>query len=188
MGLEEIIKNIENDTKAKVKQILDDAQKEADKIKVDAELQASSHLNEVQVKANSDAKQIQMREMSRANTEAKAIFQSVLNESIKGSFNQVYDGLNDYVKSEDYSKLLAKLVQLASSELGEGCKIYVQKQDLQKVKGKQSANLLEAKEKFIGGLRGTSKDGKMYVDYSLEHIVESLRDQISVNILKSIND
>ncbi len=187
MGLEEIIKNIDIETKARAKQINDGAIIEARKTEDMAEEQAQAYLDEMKSKSDSDAKQLLTRELSRANIEAKGIYQKAVNDVINESFNALYDNLNEYTESADYSKLLAKLAKSAMEELGPGSRIILNKKDVQKVKAAvKEANIEESKEDFVGGLRATSKDGKMYVDYSLGKIIDSLKEQMAVKLLTLI--
>lgn len=187
MGLEEIIKNIDLETKARAKQLNDESIVAARKIEDEAEDQASSYLDEQKAKADNDAKQLLMREMSRANIEAKGIYQKAVNDVINESFDALYGNLNEYTESTDYSKLLAKLAKTATDELGAGCRIILNKKDVQKMKGTaKDITIEESKEDFVGGLRATSKDGKMYVDYSLGKIIESLKEQMAVKLLDLI--
>lgn len=188
MGLEEIIKNIETDTKSRAKQILDDAAAQAEKIYLDADASAKEHIEQVNAKAESDAKQLVLRELSRANIEAKGIYQNAVNDSINQSLDTLHNSLGEYMKSADYSKLLGKLATLAVGELGDGCTLLLQKTDLPKIKASQGSTVQEAKEEFVGGLRGYSKDKSMYVDFSLDKIIGSLKEDIAVRLLDLIKE
>jgi vacuolar-type H+-ATPase subunit E/Vma4 len=190
MGLEEIIKNIELDTKSKAKLILDDAATQAEKIYLEADARAKEHIEQVNAKAENDAKQLVMRELSRANIESKGIYQNAVNDSINHSLETLHGSLDEYMKGADYTKLLGKLAALAVGELGAGSTLLLQKADVQKVKTTaiKDATIQEAKEKFVGGLRGFSKDKSMYVDYSLDKIIESLKEDIAVKLLDLIKE
>jgi vacuolar-type H+-ATPase subunit E/Vma4 len=184
MGLEEIIKNIELDTEAREKQINEQAIAESRKIKEDAEGRAEKFLAQAMAKADNEAKQMLMRELSRANIEAKGIYQKAVNDAINKSFQSLFDNLEDFMETSGYAELLRKLAKLAVEELGSDSTIFLQKADIQKLKTTQKeGSIQEAKEEFVGGLRALSKDGKRYVDYSLEKIIESLRERMAVKLL-----
>lgn len=187
MGLEEIIKNIELDTKARAKQILDDAAAQAEKTYLDADAKATDYIGQMGARDDNEAKQLIVREQSRANIEAKGIYQRAVNDAINGSLITLHSSLGSYVQGADYPKLLGKLAQLAVSELGSGCTLFLQKKDVQRIK-QQNCTVEEAKESFVGGLRGVSKDGSMLVDYSIEKITDSLKDEIAVRLLDLIKE
>ncbi len=187
MGLEEIIKNIESDTKSKTKQIVDDAGAEAQKIKDAAAAEADEYTKSANAKADNDAKQLLMRELSRANIEAKGVYQNAVSSYINDSVKMLSNNIGEYMNSADYQKLLGKLAMLAVQELGSGCTLMLQKADIPKLKmAPKDAKIVESKEKFLGGLRGLSQDGTMYVDYSIEKIIDSLKDGIAVKLLDLI--
>ncbi len=189
MGLEEIIKNIEADTKAKSKQIVDAANAEAKKIEENAAAEAAEQTKDSNSKADSDAKQLLTRELSRANIEGKGIYQEAVNGYINDAMQTLGDNLGDYTASAEYQKLLGVIAATAVKELGPGCTLMLQKRDLQKLRGAgKDAKITESREQFAGGLRGLSQDGKMYVDYSLEKIIESLKDGIAVKLLDQIRE
>jgi len=187
MGLEEILKNIESDTKAKAKQIADSTEAEIDKINEQSLAEVEEYKKNARIKAENDAKQLMTRELSRANTEAKGVYQSAVNDYINDSMDSLNGTIDKYLEGPDYRKLLNKLAEMATRELGEGCTLMVQRRDAQKLKT-TGVKVAEATEEFLGGLRATSEDGKLYVDYSIEKIIELLRDSIAVRLLEKIEE
>ncbi len=188
MGLEEILKNIELETKAKTKQIANAADAEIRKIEEEGQAAVAGHRKSARIKAEADAKQLLTRELSRANTEAKGIYQNAVNNYINDSMTSLNDNIGSYLESQEYQKLLNTLAGMVTQELGQGCTIAVQKRDVPKLKQIKDVKVIEAKEKFLGGVRATSNDGKRYMDYSIEKIIESLRDSIAVGLLKMIKE
>jgi vacuolar-type H+-ATPase subunit E/Vma4 len=186
MGLEEILANIERDTKAKVAQIAEEAEKAAEREKQEAEKRADTYNKHMQQKAQSDTSRLLSRELSRANIEARKIYSEALEGTINRTLDSVRESLEDYAESADYPVLLNKLAQSASKELGGDCIIYVQKRDMPKLKKGKGADPQEAKEEFIGGLKGVSKDGKLSTDYTLENIFSQIREDMAVQILGMI--
>ena len=186
MGLEEIISNIDKDTKAKVASVLDEAAKETQRIREDAKKRADGNSAAMRYKAQSDAYRLVARELSRANIESRKIYQEALTGVIDGTLDSLYGALGEFVKTSEYATMLGKLEKQARKELGDNCTVYVQKTDSIRFKG--AANVKETKDKFIGGLVATSSDGRMSVDYTLESIFQGLREDMAIQILKQINN
>lgn len=188
MGLEEIIKDIDTDTKSRAKQVLDQAHSDAKKI-LDSSLAEEKAIYEAaESKAAIDSRQELVRETSRANVEAKGIYQQAVSEYIKTATDTLTKSLQAYANSAQYKKLMPKLAESASSQLGSGCTITVQARDLKLLSGASvgDAKITKSKEQFAGGLKAVSQDGKRYIDYSLESIAESLSDNIAVKLLGHI--
>ncbi len=183
MGLEEIIFSIENDTKAKVTKIIDDAKAEAARIRENAAKDAAEYTSEMRFRAQTEANQLIAREASKADIEAKQIYQNAMSSVLNDTISIIRENLSAYAKSDSYTKLLNKLAKRASDELGGDCTIMVQKNDIAKLRG-ASAKVVSSEEKFVGGLKAASKDQSMYVDYSLEAILESIKDQLATNLMK----
>lgn len=186
MGLEDILKNIESDTKAKVRQTVDQSISDAQVIADQAAAQADKIMKDSRAKAEMDAKQLQARELSRANIEAKNTYQNSVNKALGESFKAIQDGLWDYVNTDDYAKLLNKLAAMAISELGDGCTLVVQKKDIPKLKLRGNAKVEASDKEFVGGVIGVSANGMMSVDYSLEKVLDGMKDGIAVKLLDLI--
>lgn len=185
MGLEEIIDKIENDTEIKIKQIIDDARAKAAKIINDAKAKANQKTNEMKEKAENDSKQIVNREASRSMVEASQIYQEKLNSVVSNAISMIKNNTSSYTSSQNYSKLLSKLADNAVEALGENCSIYIQKNDMQKLKSARF-NISASQEQFSGGLKAVSKDQTMYVDYTLEKIIDGVSDRIAFEVLKMV--
>ena len=188
MGLEEIIKNIDSDTKARAQLIVDEATAKADGIRKSAQIEADKITDAANTKAEADAKLLTTRELSKANIEAKGIYQEAVNGSIEESMELVRKNLAPYTSSDSYAKLLAKLAKMAVDELGADCTLYVQKKDVERLAAAKVTNARESKEQFIGGLSGVSADKMRSVDFTLEKILEGLRENIAVKLLDQIKE
>ncbi len=187
MGLEEIIDKIESDTETKVKQIIDDAKSQAAKTLSDAKANANQRIKETREKAENDSKQIVNRETSRAMVEASQIYQERLSSVVSDAISMIKTGISSYTSNPSYAKLLAKLADMAIGELGDSCIIYLQKEDMQKFKA-QKFNVAASQEQFSGGLKAVSKDQTMYVDYTLDKIIEGMSDRIAFEVLKMVKE
>ncbi|MCL5100253.1 MAG: V-type ATP synthase subunit E family protein [Candidatus Marsarchaeota archaeon] len=187
MGLEDILENINRTTKESVKRITDEAKGEADSIRAEAEAKAQSIMQEYSAKAESDAKQLATRELSKASIAAKMEYSAEVNKRVSKAIDSIRGNLQKYAKSPAYRKLLAALAQKAAGELGEGCTLYVQEGDMQLIKqdGK-GFKVAKAKDRFAGGLKGSSIDGKREVDYTLEAILQGLHGKVALELVKLI--
>jgi vacuolar-type H+-ATPase subunit E/Vma4 len=187
MGLEEIVENIRSETETRVKRIIGAAKEEADKIIGATEVEAKAYLQREKENSEIEAKQLILRELSRANIEAKATLQESADSAIKKSIGLVNDQIDAYFETPAYAKLLNRLAQAARTELGDGCVLFLQERDLQKVKkAPEGAHIESSGEKFSGGLKGISKNNDMFVDYSMESIMKMLNDRMAVGIQNEI--
>jgi V/A-type H+-transporting ATPase subunit E len=186
MGLDEIIDKIENDAETRVRQIMDNAKAEADKIIKDAKAKADEKVAKAGAKAANESKMIIARESSKASVEASQMYQERLNDEVGKAMDSIRLDLPEYAKSEDYRKLLQKLALKASTELGDGCVVYVQKADAEKIKPGQGFGVSESQKSFAGGLEAVSKDGDRYVDYTLEALLSGIKDRVAVEVLKLV--
>ena len=187
MGLEEILDNIDRATEEEVQHILSDANGEAKRILAEAEASAREQEQAGVEKAESDARQLVARETSKASIAAKMAYYGEVNKRVGAAFEGVSGSLQAYTKTQGYKKLLNALAARAAKELGDGCTILVQQGDVQAVKaGKAKVSIGVAKERFAGGLKAASADGKQEVDYTLEALLERLRDRIAMKLLERI--
>ncbi len=183
VGLEEIVGRVSKDAGAKVREIIEQAQADALKIRDHADEEAELYLKERKSAADYEARQLILREASKAKVDAKSVYRDRISEILGGSFAQLESELEQYAKGEDYIKLLSKLMELAAEELGENCTLYMLEKDMRRVKFPAGANKGILKEETIGGLKGISEDGRLSVDFTLENIIELLRDSISAKAL-----
>ncbi len=187
MGLEEIISNIEGDTKAKVNKILDDAKAEAVKVRQNALKDAEEYTADMAARAQTEVNQLMAREQSRSDIEAKQIYNNTVNKTIDDALNVIKSNLASYAKSEQYQKLLSKLADRAVKQLGNDCIISATKADVAKLaKGKLKAKVVESDEDFSGGIKAVSEDGAMSVDYSLESLVNGMNNDLVTQLMKLI--
>jgi vacuolar-type H+-ATPase subunit E/Vma4 len=186
MGLEEIVARIEKDTELKVKKTLDDAGLKSQSIMDDAKKQAQDYLSGKLSAASEAAEMLVSKASSKADVEGAQIYQMALNNSIEKSIEDIRKQLAVYAKSEDYKRLLAKLSEAASKELGEGCIIMARKQDMVMIKPMQGVSVEQAKEAFSGGIVAYSADRKRSIDYTLDKLLDSIKDRVAVEILKRV--
>jgi vacuolar-type H+-ATPase subunit E/Vma4 len=122
---------------------------------------------------------------ARSDMAARQLYSEELEARMSDAFDWLKKGLPDYAKTKSYTALLKKLASMASEELGEGCRLIVKKEDLPKLKGVRGAEA-GGDNKSAGGLVGVSADGKRYIDFTLETLLEEMRDRMEVRFVKEI--
>ena len=136
-------------------------------------------------KAKSEAAQLLSSMKARSDMAARQIYNAELEAKISDAFDWLRKGLPDYAKTKSYAALLKKLAAMASEELGEGCRLIVRKDDLPKLKGVKGAEAGE-NVKSAGGLVGVSADSRRYIDFTLETLLNEIRDRLEVRFVKEI--
>jgi vacuolar-type H+-ATPase subunit E/Vma4 len=184
MGLDEIIDRIDDDTEAAVKRVMEDAKAEASKITEGGKAKAKQHIDQMKERAEMESKQMIARETSKARVEATQIYQQQLNRSVSDAIASIRADLPTYLSTPSYAKLLSKLAEMCESELGPDSTVYLQKEDINKLKQHGKLMVAESKEKFAGGLKGVSKEETLYVDYTLEKLLANMSDKIAFEILE----
>lgn len=187
MGLEEIIDDIEKKKQLETDRLIGDARAQASEIIKAAKDAASKKSKEILDAADLEAKQIKARELSKANIEAKRLVYSAMQESLDNAYKELRKNIASYLKSSQYKALLLKLYNTALDEIGEGCTVYVRKDDVQALEGlKRKAKILDAGSAFAGGLIAVSADGKKELDYSMDRILEIIKPRMYSKLLKLI--
>jgi vacuolar-type H+-ATPase subunit E/Vma4 len=187
MGLEEILKGIKSRKEATLAQIASDTKAQRDKIIGEAKEQAKAIAKEGRAHAKRDAELIEARETSKARIEGKMIYNNALNDRIEEALTSIRNDLGSFTKSNTYNKLLDKLANEVLAGLGNDCTIFANSNDIAYLKGRiKGGNLIQAKEEFIGGIKAVSKDGRREMDYSLESIMEGLRDGLASRIIEEL--
>ncbi len=161
------------------------AKKDAEDYESKALAEIEKSFRESTAKARSEAAQLLSSMKARSDMAARQIYNAELEARITDAFDWLRKGLPDYAKTKGYSALLKKLAAMASDELGEGCRLMVRKEDLQKLKGIKGAEAWE-NSKSAGGLVGVSADSKRYIDFTLETLLNETRDRLEVRFVKEI--
>ena len=117
------------------------------------------------------------RERSRANIEAKAAFQKGIDAEISRAISKLEGSIHRFIEGESYPKLLAKLAKDSYKLLGSGCIIEVGKGDDKRFKA-PSGCTVKTNDGIKGGLIAYSKDGKRYVDYTIDRMLERVRGKL----------
>lgn len=177
MGLEEILRNTEAEAEDRIASVLGKAKKESDAIKSNADSKAGAIIEEYRLRADREAKQLLAREKSRASIEAKAVFQGAIDAEVDRAIGELEGNMDGFVRGDGYARLLAKLAKEAHRLLGSGCAISVANGDEKKFKAPAGCTV-RADGSIKGGIIAYSRDGKMYVDYTLERILERVKSRL----------
>ncbi|MDD2439166.1 MAG: V-type ATP synthase subunit E [Methanosarcinaceae archaeon] len=179
MGLEIVVKDIQ-----------DGAQAEISRINADAEAKASEYINEARdsqkkmlgdslAKVEEDLQKMNQQVISSANLEVKRIALNKRKELLDTVYNQTVEKIKALPASEN-EKLLKYLIDKYESE---GNKIYSSK-DSEKLVKKLSSLTYAGNIKSIGGIVLENEDGTIRLDYTYDLILENVYERS----LKQISD
>ena len=177
--------SINKNAERKAEQIAQNAKKNAEGYEAKALAEMERSFGESVAKAKSEAAQLLSSMKARSDMAARQLYNAELEARISDAFDWLRKSLPDYAKTKDYTALLKKLASMASEELGDGCRLLVRKEDLQKLKGVKGAEA-GVDSKSAGGLVGVSADGRRYIDFTLETLLNEIRDRLEVRFVKEI--
>lgn len=104
-------------------------------------------------------------------------------EIINDVFKEVRQRLINFTKNEEYKNWLKAKLQKAVSEVGAGTKIvYISKSDMNYQKfledGIENITVLQAEEDdIVGGVRVYNSDKNVFIDYSIDNMIDEQRNQ-----------
>ncbi|MCL5009913.1 MAG: V-type ATP synthase subunit E [Candidatus Parvarchaeota archaeon] len=180
MGLEEIEKHIRQEEKESIRNILSEAKKKyytalADSTKKVEKIRSDSH-----DKIKHEADLLLDTEVNAAKADAEKRYNTIMESKLTDAYKSLQTVIVEFVAKEQYKKLLFELIEKASKELNPDSVFYVNQRDVKIVQEKlPKLRIVAADNEFIGGVKGSSKDGLLVVDFSLE---EMLRRKKSVLI------
>lgn len=186
MGLEEIIGEIEAEASRKISEMRHKSKDEESRITAAAKSEADRILDEANGKAADEARSIISREISKAEMEAKGLYNKAVNDSLEDALEQIRESFGEYRNGREYQQLLEKLVQLAATGLGDDCRILVNSADKKLLPSKGKLKVETDDSKVPNGIIAYSSDGRKFVDYTLRSILEDSKDAIAAELLKSI--
>ncbi|MCL4399497.1 V-type ATP synthase subunit E [Candidatus Parvarchaeota archaeon] len=183
MGLEQIVSDIQREGESKLKEISEETKKKVNEILSKADSDSVEIINSAKEEASRRSENI----ISIGKAETESVVEGMRRDAENNILKQTKSliELKNFVRTEDYKRLLLKLVDSASQILGKDAKLYVNKSDLPALSSRHE-NVRKSEKEMIGGVYAESKDGKMSIDDSLETIFSSLDGEISSRILKKI--
>lgn len=173
MGLDQVTKEILDNSKKEVDRILNEGREEAEKIMQQARDSIESHKKQVEEDAMKSVDNIEKREISAANFEIKKGKLDKKKEIIDKVFESVRQEMEKLPerKREEYLK---KLFEKASKDI-EICYVYANEADKDSVKKIKGTDFKKAE--IIGGLIAENKELTMKVDYSFEELLKNIKEK-----------
>lgn len=179
MGLEIVVKDIQ-----------DGAQAEVSRINADAEAKASEFINEARdtqkkmlgdnlAKVEDDLQKLNQQIISSANLEVKRIALNKRKELLDTVYNQTVEKIESLPASKN-EELIKFLIDKYEAD---GAKIYSSKDSEEFIK-KSSSLIYAGNIKSIGGIVLENEDGTIKLDYTYDLIVENVYERS----LKPISD
>ncbi len=184
MGLNELSEKISLDAKSKIRQINEDANARIEAIKKDTAKKIEKLRKENTERIEKEKENILEAAKIEGESLVKRIINAKENEILQDALKSIEDNVEEFKKQTLYKKLLGTLSSECIKELGKDAKIYVNKEDLPLLSKK--INTKASDEKMMGGVFAVSADNKKVIDYSLESIIMSLKDDISKKLIDYI--
>lgn len=136
------------------------------------------HQSETRVKAERVSAQQQLNlAMSKAQLELKRELSKVQTELKNELFEEVRKVVDEYMKTEDYTRLLiAYIEQAARFANGAAMTIYINPTDVDKkeyVEEHTGMALTVSKEDFIGGVRAVVQEKNILIDHAFKGAIEN---------------
>ncbi len=176
--MDELAESIRGEARNRAHAIHSEATAEAERIVAEAEKKALQTSEEYRKRADARAAQILQSGKSRSRIDAKALYQSKVNEAIAAAAKGMEEQLDTFIGNPEYKKLLLLLQGRVHSELGSAYTIEARKEDLPLLKAEDGI-MLKAARGMKGGLVAYSNDGKQYLDYSLEEILRRISGRVA---------
>ena len=184
MGIETFLLEIENRRKNDI-QTLD---KELEEKKSAIEIKKNTAIKEFQENFSKEAKTKSERESAKiiegGKLEAKKILFDAINTNLDSNFDAIKLELGKYNKSEDYKKIIQKMVETSKKRLGKEITIHCRKEDESLFKDKDIT--VDASLQTIGGIVAENKKSTKEFDLTFEDLLRSHEDEIKNKILGKI--
>jgi len=176
--------------------LLAEAQEDAHKIVASAQGQAKSITEEERGKCSAIRKEAEAEverlvveqrneRLAWARLESRRILAEAREDAMKGVIDDFFDGLKAGCKSPAYKKLVAGAASEALKELGSGCTIHVVRGEKSLISANKGSKVAEDLE-GLGGVMVESADGKLRMDYTLETLFETKRDDIRKQVYEKL--
>ncbi len=182
MGFEELVKRIKEETDAKVAELLNNAKKQIQEESLKSEEHAVKIMQHYKQKGKQESEQVLAREHSISIIESKLIQQRALDKKIFESYELLEKNMDKFMRSKRYASLLEKLVDMAKTELGNNCIVEARKEDIKLITNAKA----KANPDVLNGIMAYSDDGKRYINYSMDNIIDGMREKLTKRFSESI--
>ncbi len=196
-GLEGIKSKIINTTNKEIDEIITNAKADAKKL-LDETLDRIK--DEVNLKINTifdSAKSIIESEREGLETEKKREIEVLKKQYVDKVYQLAWERVVEEARSQNerYVNLLKKLLKAMKEEVGENeVRLYPLKRDMELVKRfitelnlnnfKVESSAEERGLKYAGGIMGTTPDGKIWYNYTLERVFEEVKERTYSHVIR----
>lgn len=191
MAYEDLIKSIESAADEKKQEVLRDAEREVEAILREAETESSAIHAQYLEKAKRDLALESNRQKFLAKQEVKQKISVVRRQLIDDAFTRSFQAVSGIRSDLSYASLYERLIhEVALALSGEKLILHIDPKDSALCSGiVKNRNLsCEVTEELttIGGLCGTSADGKIKADNTLESRLKKIQSQSTLEIITLI--
>jgi vacuolar-type H+-ATPase subunit E/Vma4 len=189
-------------------EVLEDVRKEAEALLLSAEKEAKENLKTAKAEADQTYEGILTEAAAKTETEKRKIASrtqvdlrnrllQAKAELVDAAFNKALTRLSAFAQTENYRRLLVKLIQEAATSLqSKNLTLYVNAKDkawltVGKLNGLSKKfnvelKLAEQTEDFIGGCRVRTADGKVFYDNTLENRLQQLKPTLRLEVATTL--
>jgi len=191
MAYEDLIESIESAADEKKQEVLRDAEREVEAILREAETESSAIHAQYLEKAKRDLALESNRQKFLAKQEVKQKVSVVRRQLIDDAFTRSFQAVSDIRSAASYPSLYEQLIhEVVLALAGEKLVLHIDPKDAALCSGilKNRNISCEITEELttIGGLCGTSADGKIKADNTLESRLKKIQSQSTLEIITLI--
>jgi vacuolar-type H+-ATPase subunit E/Vma4 len=189
MTLEEILKDVELRGKDESEKIIEYYEEQFNQLKKKHEQQIKALTEEYAKKFEDEKRTVERSIISSAEMEGFKVIRTKKSDLIDDAVGRAEMYLLNLVnKKNEYSKILNKMVEIATKTLGQDCVISISKKDYALIKNRTKLHFTHPKEDIGGGIIARSKDGSMELDLSFRSVFANIVDSISSRVSEHIGD
>ena len=182
MSLENIINQINIDTKKEIDQILKDAQFESNRIQKESNINANRISKEILLKGEKKSESIKRIIISKEKQNARKKLTQTKEDIIDQCFEKAYLKFQSY-NDKKYEEMISKFIEKGLKLTGVNSKVIISKEIDKKIVKKFGLEVI-GKTKSIGGIILKSNDNKITLDNTIEGIIKREKNRIRSDIGK----
>ena len=187
MGLEEIVGRINDDAERQAAALDATANAEAAKTLAEAKEKAASILTHARTQAGRQVKEERLRSVASARLAAKRELMQAREDVLRRYEEGVTKSLDEFVKTEEYAKFLAKAEEDGVAKIGGAAVVRVNARDRALLRGRKlGGELSKEPMECKGGALVLSEDGKRRVDNTIESLFRERSDVIRLKLLGQV--
>lgn len=171
MAMEKIIDEINEKAKKEAMEILDAPDGETELMKREAEKEAKRIREEGEPRIADEVEGEKNTKIALSNLQAKRREDAALLSMLEKAESDVWDSMLSLKKSKEYRDTMKSLAEKGKKEIGAKAVVFAAKDDIDLASGAKKIDC-------AGGIKITSSDEKIIVDYTLESIFARNREKI----------